>query len=301
MSARFVRLELDADSADLAERAAAESFAAGAAGLEERDAGAGTRLLLYLPAGKAAAVCDALAALGEPGLRIGAPEPVAEVDWSRSWQAGLAPTRISAGLALRAESVAFDAEPGQRVLVIEPGQAFGTGGHASTRLALAWIDAAARDGALRGARVLDVGCGSGVLALAALALGASEAVALDLDPLATRATRANAARNGLTRGLRVLCGSTAALRAPGRFDRVVANLLRRELEPLLADLAALLAPEGRAVFSGLLAEDRERAAAALSEAGLAILDERRERDSGDEWIALLTRRPGPRASGPGAG
>ena len=301
MSARFLRLELTADTPGLAERAAAEAFAAGAAGLEERETGTGTSLLLYLPAAVAAAVRDALAALGEPGLEIGTPEAVEEVDWSQAWQAGLGTTRISSRLALRPEAVAFDPEPGQRVLVIHPGQAFGTGGHASTRLALGWIDRWFEAARSPGARVLDVGCGSGALALAALALGASRAVAFDLDPLAARATLANAARNALTEHLGVFCGSTPALAAEARFELVVANLLRRELEPLLADLAARLAPGGRAIFSGLLAADREAVAAALGAAGLAVVAERSERDGGEVWIGLLTRRAAPSASAPAGG
>jgi len=301
VSARFLRLELTADSAALAERAAAEAFAAGAAGLEERETDAGTSLLLYLPAEADAAVCDALAALGEPGLEIGTPEAVAEVDWSQAWQAGLEPTRISSRLVLRPEPVAFDPEPGQRVLVIHPGQAFGTGGHASTRLALGWIDRWLETPGARGARVLDVGCGSGALALAALALGAGRAVAFDIDPLAARATLANAARNALTDDLRVFCGSTPALAAEVCFELVVANLLRREMEPLLADLAARLAPDGCAIFSGLLAADRAPATAALAAAGLAVVDERSESQGGDVWIGLLTRRAAPPASAPVGG
>jgi ribosomal protein L11 methyltransferase len=301
LSARFLRLELTAATPDLAERAAAEAFAAGAAGLEERETGAGTCFLLYLPAAAAGAVRDALAALDDPGLEVGTPEAVEPVDWSQAWQAGLEPTRISSRLALRPESVAFDPEPGQRVLVIHPGQAFGTGGHASTRLALAWMDAWFESPRSRGARVLDMGCGSGALALAALALGASRAVAFDLDPLAARATLANAARNALTEGLGVFCASAPTLAAEVRFELVVANLLRRELEPLLAGLAARLAPGGRAIFSGLLASDREPVTAALAAAGLAVVAERSERDGGELWIGLLTRRAAPPASAPAGG
>ena len=112
---------------------------------------------------------------------------------------------------------------------------------------------------------------------------------------------ANAARNELGAGLRVFCGSTAALAAEARFDLVAANLLRRELQPLLGDLAAALAPEGRAIFSGLLASDRQPLEAALAEAGLRVVGERRESEGGDVWIGLLTRRAGPGASGRAGG
>ena len=287
-AARHARIVVAGESPELLERAAAEAFEAGALGIEERE-GAPPALWIYVSADGAARVCDALRAV--PGLALGAPEPVAERAWSEAWKEGLEPIVISERLLVRPSFRPAPAGFRGRELVIDPGQAFGTGGHASTRLALEAIDALPAE-SLRGVRVLDVGCGSGVLALAALALGAGDAVGCDLDPLATAAAREAAAANGLGGRLALVTGSLDALgpRAAPGFGLLVANLLRRELEPLLPGLPRLLAPGARLVLSGLLASERAAVERALAAHGLEVLAARHATDpGGDAWIALLGR------------
>lgn len=296
-SADFVRLRArprDALSLELAPSAAIE---AGAAGVEERaaeDRGEEgersgldvTDLLVYTATRHEAAVC---AALEEAGATVTASEPVEDVDWSLAWRDGLAPVEIGDRLVVVPAFLAHAPKPGQAVVAIEPGQAFGTGGHASTRLALALLcDVPAVQ--VAGARVLDVGTGSGVLALAALRLGARLAVGFDLDSLAAPAARENAERNGLGPGLRVFTGPAAALR-PGGFDLVLANLLKRELLPVAAEVAACVrAPQGALVLAGLLAHERDEIASAFAPLGLAIAAERTETDAtGDTWLGLTLR------------
>jgi ribosomal protein L11 methyltransferase len=266
-----------------AEWAAAEAFEAGAAGVEERDDGS---LIAYAPAACAAAVRAALAAvLGADA--VGAVEPEPPADWPETWKQGLRPLVVSPRLVVRPPFAAHALAAGQRAIVIEPRQAFGTGAHATTALALEALDAALAERA--GARVLDVGCGSGVLALAALALGAGAAVACDLDPIAARETRENAATNGLA-PLLAYTGSLAAL-GPGGFALVVANMIRRELEPLLEELAARVAPGGALVLSGLLAGERAAVEARIAALGLRA-DAARERadEGGDAWLSLTESR-----------
>lgn len=285
-SAGFRCLELRVRDAAAAERVAAEAFEAGALGLEERSGEGGVTLRIYTSEARAPELRRALAAACGDALELARDEPVVEEDWSEAWKEGLEPVVVAPGLAVRppfrAPVAGVDAE-----VVIDPGQAFGTGGHASTRLALEWIEALSP--ILAGCRVLDAGCGSGVLALAALRLGAAAAVGFDLDPLAPAAARDNARANDLASGLRLFAGPLEAL-APGAFDLVLANMLSSELLPLARGLSERTAPRGAAVFSGLLASEQDRVAEELAAVGLRCVARRSWRDAnGDVWVALLTR------------
>ncbi len=287
--AAFERIEVRAAGPAAAERALAEAMEAGAAGLEEREEQGGITLLIYAPAARMEAVRRALLERCGGEVEVGAPETLRETDWSEAWKAGLEAIVVSRRLLVRPSFVKATPEPEQAELVIDPGQAFGTGGHASTLLALEWLDAVA-PGLAPGARILDVGAGSGILALAALRLGPGTAVAFDLDPLAAAATRANAAANGLAGRLEVFAGPLEALR-PAPFDLVLANLLKSELLPLAEGIAACTARGGRAVFSGLLEADRRAVEEALHAAGLRLLGTRQREDaSGDRWVSLLMTR-----------
>jgi ribosomal protein L11 methyltransferase len=166
-------------------------------------------------------------------------------------------------------------------VVVDPGRAFGSGAHVSTRLALA----ALVDHVRGGERVLDVGCGSGVLAIAAVRLGARAAVGVDVDPAAVAAARANADRNGVGRRVAVVEGDAAGGVAPaGPYDLVVANLLAPELRAVAPAVAAGLARSGVAVVAGLLAEQRSDVLAAYRAVGLHDVGEPRT-DEG--WTALV--------------
>jgi ribosomal protein L11 methyltransferase len=141
-----------------------------------------------------------------------------------------------------------------------------------------------------GARILDVGTGTGILALAAAKLGPAELFAFDTDPLATAAARDNARSNGLGERLRLFTGGLEAIGAVP-FDLVVANLLRTEMLPLFDGIAARVRAGGFAVFSGLLETERESVAEALRAVGLRESGVRSRADAnGDPWSALLTIR-----------
>lgn len=173
---------------------------------------------------------------------------------------------------------------GRPEVVIDPGRAFGHGGHPSTRLALA----ALVDLVVGGERVLDVGCGSGVLAIAALVLGAATAVGVDTDPAALAATRDNAVRNGVTERLEVRGhggGLDAASGWGGPFDLVVANMLLPDLASVAPAVGAALGPAGAAVLSGVLADQRADLVAAYRAVGLAPRAEAED----EGWLALTLR------------
>jgi ribosomal protein L11 methyltransferase len=207
-------------------------------------------------------------------------ELVPERDWNEAWKAGLEAVTVGAVTVVPPWLAPPPDTP--IVLVVEPAQAFGTGHHETTTACLG----ALQELDLRGRSVLDVGTGTGVLALAAARLGAGRVVAVDVDPLAVTAARDNAARNGVT-GVDVRPGSVEAVGAE-RFDVVVANLDTATISALAGGLAERLAPRGTFVASGVSRERAGEALAALDRAGLAISPR-----PGREWVLLVGgHRPG---------
>jgi ribosomal protein L11 methyltransferase len=279
-----IRLALRVERAH-AEVALAELLELAPSGVEEVDLGeAGVEYAVYGPPGELPALPDLEAAVG--GALVSVTTRELPDDWSERWKAFHRPLVLDGAdgprLAVRPP---WEAPIGAPVeLVIDPAQAFGTGAHATTRLCLELLVELA-DGAEGGAArgpLLDLGCGSGVLAIAAAKLGFGPVSAVDFDPLSVEATRANAAANGVT---------LAVARCDLRSDPlpaapvVLANLLR----PLLLDCARRLAePNAPAaphtlIASGLLTHEADEVAAAFAPLGLR---ERARRARG-EWAALL--------------
>lgn len=214
-----------------------------------------------------------LAVLGIADARIAATD-VPAVDWEAVFREHHVPMTIGRRLLI-APPWDVPAAPGREVLVIEPGMAFGTGQHATTRGCLLEIEDAVMHGAV--ATGLDVGTGSGVLAAAMARLGVPYVVALDTDAAVVPLARANLARNGAA-GVLLFTGGAGALR--GRFDLVVANLLLDAIVAEASVLAALVAPGGRLVVSGLL--DVQVAAVAAAFAGWRVHEAHRE----ERWRTL---------------
>jgi ribosomal protein L11 methyltransferase len=177
---------------------------------------------------------------------------VEDQDWERAWMDQYVPLHFGA----RTWIVPWNRElpdeaqaPDAAVVRLDPGLAFGSGTHPTTALCLQWLDALAGEGTLRDATVLDFGCGSGILALAALKLGAARAIGIDNDPQALIATHDNAARNGVEARLDVFLPQDAPV---ATYPVVVANILATALEQLADTLAARVAPGGRIALSGIL-------------------------------------------------
>jgi ribosomal protein L11 methyltransferase len=183
------------------------------------------------------------AVLGLPAASVRA-EHVEDCAWEREWLKDFRPMRFGRRLWVVPAGQAPDAPSGV-VLELDPGLAFGTGTHATTALCLEWLDARIQGGE----RVLDYGCGSGILALAALSLGAGSAAAFDIDPQALTATRENAARLGLAARV-VIAARPEAL--AGVFDIVLANILAGPLIELAPRLATLVRAGGEIVLAGML-------------------------------------------------
>jgi ribosomal protein L11 methyltransferase len=271
----MIRLALRVDRAH-AELALAELLELAPSGVEEVDHGDVVEYAVYGPPSELPALPDLEAAVGVGGALISVSTSELPDDWSERWKAFHHPLVLGDRLAVRTpwetriEGVAIE-------IVIDPAQAFGTGAHATTRLCLELLLDLADASPERGA-VLDLGCGSGVLAIAAAKLGYGPVTAVDLDPLSVEATRENAAVNGVTLDV---------ARCDLRHDPipaapvVLANLLR----PLLLDDAARLPePAPRMLIaSGLLIHEADEIVAAFASHGLRERD-RRERG---EWAALL--------------
>ena len=254
----------------------------GASGVEER----GDRdLVIYVPSSAAEALRSSLIEALGAGAEVSVATPVEAVDWTEQWKEGLEPIEISPRLVVSPTFVELEPVSDRVVLRVDPGQAFGTGGHSSTRLVLEWIAALADEGAL-GERALDVGTGSGVLALAAVALGARSAVGFDLDPLAAPEAERWAEVNGLAERTRFFTGPVEAVLGDAPYDLVLANLLKREILPIAEPVARTVAPGGRLVLSGLLEADGPEVLATFAAHGLVEVGRRvRVDDNGDRWIS----------------
>jgi ribosomal protein L11 methyltransferase len=221
------------------------------------------------------------------GLPAGCDVTVLELDgegYLDSWRAWARPVRAGRHLVLHPawlplpEDGAAGADD-DVMLLLDPGRAFGSGSHATTRLVLAAIEAILA----AGDEVLDVGTGSGVLAVAAARLGAAVVVATDIDPAAVAATTANAARNGVADRIDVSTRALAAL--PGSFHLVVANIGASVLRDLAPDLAPRVRPGGHLVLSGLL--DSQVAGVLERLPGWTEVDRQAE----DGWVAVVLRSP----------
>jgi len=286
MENRYPYVAIDV-AEDEAEEAGALLFELGAGGVEQRDAttlvrGASGRVTLV---GSFEREEDARAALAElPAAWSARLEEVLGDAWRDEWKKHFEPFRVCAGVVVRPPWREVAPAPGEKVVVLEPGRAFGTGLHETTSL----VAAVLADTPLAGQAVLDVGCGSGILALVALQLGAAGARAVDVDPDAVAVTRENAERNGLQG--RVQADETPVERVQGQFPVVLANIESKALVELAPGILARVAPGGLLVLSGILAphvapaqlEDVRRAYASLREEGV--------RTRG-EWIALVLRAP----------
>ncbi|GLI37881.1 50S ribosomal protein L11 methyltransferase [Geobacter hydrogenophilus] len=216
-----------------------------------------------------------------PAYGDAAPAPptvttIREEDWATGWRQHFAPTRIGRKLVIKPTWEPFSPEPGDLVIELDPGMAFGTGTHPTTRLCLEALEKLGTAG-----DVLDVGTGSGILAMAAVKLGAQRVVGTDIDPDAVAVARENCAMNGVTAEL----VTTPLADIPGQFAVVLANILAEDLVRMAADLTAKVAPGGFLILSGILVERESYVIDGFASTGLTLAETTRE----GEWSCLLYR------------
>ncbi|MGD0575887.1 MAG: 50S ribosomal protein L11 methyltransferase [Anaerolineales bacterium] len=208
-------------------------------------------------------------------------------DWTEEWKRSYRPIRIAPRLVICPSWIELPPQPGEVFVRLDPGMAFGTGTHPSTRMCLEAI----QELLPAGSEVIDLGCGSGILAIAALRLGASRALALDIDPEAVRTTLMNSARNGVSDRLIVLSGSlpqALAGTAPiQKASLVLVNILAHvAVEMLRTGLTQLVLPGGHLVLSGILAGQSAQVEQALVEQGFVEIQKRDRED----WVAFRAER-----------
>lgn len=205
-------------------------------------------------------------------------ETLDERDWAEAWKEHFYPVRLSERIVVKPSWREYAPEPRDLLLEIDPGMAFGTGTHPTTALCVSLIEKYLQPGD----RFLDIGCGSGILMLAAAKLGASAVVGVDNDALATGITCENMVLNGFGPERYQAVTGHLAHDVNGVFDFAAANILAPVIKELLPDLPEKLKKGGIAIFSGLLNRDRQTMETAIGAAGFALLETRLEKD----WIAI---------------
>lgn len=213
-------------------------------------------------------------------------------DWSETWKRGLRPRRVGKSFIVTPSWATPEARDGDRIIVIDPEMAFGTGEHGTTRGALRFLEQVVQ----RGDRVIDVGTGSAILAIGAAMLGATHVVGVDNDPDAILNARDNVTRNGVANAVELSEGFVdepyLARYGAGSFDVVVANVLSSVLKPLLGSFFAATRPGGHVILGGILEHEADDMITASTAAGFQVMAE----DLEQEWWGVLLRKPGLSAS-----
>lgn len=273
----FVHIRASRDEEELLSY---ELFELGALGVETRDQSTLLKnelgdLTLIASFGDIETAEGAIAVLGEHRASLSFVEGD---DFLDEWRRFFKPARIGERVVIRPSWEPFDASPDDLVLVIDPGRAFGTGLHESTRLVIRCLESIE----LAGVELLDLGTGSGVLAIAALLLGADRAIGTDIDSEAVEVSLENAAINGVADRFEALVQEKPEFAR--RYPLVLANIESRVLVPLAREIAATVADGGRLILSGLLADEAERIEEAYPDFTRIALHQERE------WIAIMLER-----------
>ena len=206
---------------------------------------------------------------------------VKDEDWSEVWKQFYKPFRAGKSLVVKPTWEPYDAKPGDRVIEIDPGMAFGSGTHETTGMCLELLEEAVHGGE----RVIDVGTGSGILAIGAALLGAKDVLAIDIDPTAVKVARENVAHNHLEQTVTTLEGNLLE-KVDAQCEVCVANIIADVICMFAAPLNEHIVPGGLFICSGIIKEREQDVTDALLAAHYTILEIRRK----GEWVAMISRR-----------
>jgi ribosomal protein L11 methyltransferase len=207
-------------------------------------------------------------------------EPLVEVDWENDWKKHFKPRRIGNHFVVKPTWEEFESQPGDHVIVLDPGQAFGTGDHPTTRMCLTFLESYAS----QTTTVLDLGCGSGILAIGAKFVGSPDVLAIDIDPLAVEVAKENFALNSVN--VRAEVGDVTELNLESEWDIVVSNIISATLINLAPDAHFALKDGGLWIVSGIIDQNWADVQKAAAKSGFSLVTFNQE----DGWTAGVLRK-----------
>lgn len=205
-------------------------------------------------------------------------EKVCDEDWANNWKEYYKPLHIGKSVVIRPVWEDYDKKPGEKVITLDPGAAFGTGSHETTSMCIELLEEAVGDGA----SVLDVGCGSGILSIASLLLGAKKAVGVDIDALAVKTARENGEVNGFFEPKYTVLEGNLTDKVSGKFDVVVANIVADVIIMFCKDVGAYMKEGGVFITSGIIDTKEQQVVDAFNKYGFKI----KARHSEKGWVCF---------------
>lgn len=205
--------------------------------------------------------------------------PVKDEDWANNWKKYYKPLRIGEHIVIKPTWEEAELKDGDITVELDPGMAFGTGSHASTHMCLEFLEKTIK----KGDRVLDIGTGSGILGIAALKLGAESVTAVDIDPLAVKIAKENAALNGFSEPEFTVFEGDLADKVSGEYDVVLANIVADIICELSKSVGKYVKDGGKFITSGIIEFKADNVRKALSENGIRIIEEKNQKD----WNSFL--------------